>query len=85
LNIHGWRLSLEGVIHGVIRVNVRPLGHPQRTAAGDRIRAIVEQAIARAAPDADGVEVVGDVGGQPEGFVPLERLRSPGPHAGEVR
>jgi hypothetical protein len=84
----GFTLELLGAGEGVVRVGVMRTGDPKRAAAGGRLRAIIEQAIERAAPDAEGLELVGELGDLDEkraAFVPLDRLRTPGPAAGGDR
>lgn len=84
----GFALEFLGAVEGFVRVGVTRTGDPQRAAAGGRLRALVEQAIERAAPDAEGLELVGDLGDLEErraAFVPLDRLRTPGPVAGGDR
>lgn len=75
----GWALELVSSAGGVLRVGAVRSGDPKRIAAADRVRGLVEDAVERAAPDAEGLEFAGDlveVASPPEAFVPVERLRS---------
>jgi hypothetical protein len=81
----GWTLDLLDVAGGALRVRATRSGDPRRIATADRVRALVEQAVAQAAPDAERLEFegdLGDVGGHsPATFVSVERLRTPGPRS----
>ncbi len=82
ISASGWRLDLLAADEAILRVGVTRTGDAKRGAGGDRVRALIEQAIERAAPDAEGLAIVGDLGEDaPPDFVPLERLRSRGPAA----
>ncbi len=82
INASGWALKVLAVSEGVVRVSVTRTGDPKRSAAGDRIRALIEHAMDQAAPDAERLVLVGDLDESHAAFVPLDRLRSPGPTAG---
>jgi hypothetical protein len=83
----GWTFDLLDVGAGILRVRATRSGDARRLATADRVRALVEQAVAQAAPDAERLEFEGelaDVGGHsPATFVSVERLRTPGPRAGD--
>ncbi|HLK39949.1 MAG TPA: hypothetical protein VKU41_24505 [Polyangiaceae bacterium] len=74
---NGWRVAAIEVRRDVVRVTVMRSGDPRRAADSARMRSWVLDAIGRAAPDADAVELVGDLA-SPEatGLFPVERLRS---------
>jgi hypothetical protein len=75
----GWALELLGDAGGVLQIGAVRTGDPRRVASADRVRALVEEAVDRAAPDAEGLEFVGDVeevASQPQAFVSVEQLRS---------
>ncbi len=76
----GFRVELLGADEGVLRVGVTRSADAKRAAGGDRVRVLIEQAIEQAAPDAEGLVIVGDLGDEPD-FIPLDRLRTPGPAA----
>lgn len=80
----GWTSELLDAGGGILRVAIRRVGDPKRVATSDRVRALIEQAIEAAAPDAEGLEFSGDLDDDAAAdFIPLERLRSPGPAAGD--
>lgn len=74
----GWNCELLNAEGGVLRVAIRRTGDPARVATSNRVRELIEQALDQAAPDAEGLELSGDVDDARGAFVPLERLRSRG-------
>jgi hypothetical protein len=77
----GWTLELAGSSGAVVRVVASRVGDSKRAPKAEQVKALVEQAIEEAAPDAESVEVTALGEDAPEGFVPLERLTAPRPAA----
>jgi hypothetical protein len=79
----GWKIELVDARDGFLRVALTRVGDSKRAAMGARVRALIEQAIDEAAPDAEGLEISGGSGeGAVAAFIPIERLRIRGPVAG---
>jgi hypothetical protein len=75
----GWALELTGAEGGVVRVAARrlPGDDSRRTPSAQQVKALVEEAVEEAAPDAEGLEVTSQ-GEEPlQGFVPVARLTAP--------
>jgi hypothetical protein len=80
----GWRIELVDARDGFVRVALSRVGDAKRAAMGDRVRALIEQAIDEAAPEAAGLEISGGSGDDADAtFIPIERLRIRGPVAGD--
>jgi hypothetical protein len=73
----GWTAEVTANAAGVLLVTLTRAGDPRRTATAERVRALVEQAVLESAPDAEGLELAGDVLDDSEhGFVSVDRLRA---------
>jgi hypothetical protein len=81
----GWQLDLE-TNESRVRISMKRVGDPRRAVEGTRARFLVEQALEQAVPDADSVEIVGDLGERGESdFVPVNRLTAPAAAGGGLR
>lgn len=82
VSVSGWALELLDADEGRIRIGVTRTADAKRAAPADRVRSLLEQAIEQAAPDAAGLALIGQLEDEPRAaFVPLDRLRTPGPAA----
>jgi hypothetical protein len=72
----GWTVELTGVGDGAVLVAATrsALANSKRSPTAQQVRALVEEAIGEAAPDAEGVEVTAPEEEAAGGFVPIERL-----------
>jgi hypothetical protein len=72
----GWTLELTRVAGGVVQVAATPSrpGDSKRPPKVAQVRALIEEALEEAAPDAEGVDVSAPDEEGPGGFVPIERL-----------
>jgi hypothetical protein len=75
----GWTLELTGADGGIVRVAARrlPGGDSRRTPSAEQVKALVEEAVEEAAPDAEGLEVTAPGEDRLQGFVPVARLTAP--------
>jgi hypothetical protein len=82
ISASGWALALLDTDEGRVRIGVTRTGDAKRAVAADRVRSLIEQAIEQAAPDAEALTLIGQLEDEPRAvFIPLERLRTPGPAA----
>jgi hypothetical protein len=81
----GWQVDLEA--HDArLRVSMKRVGDPRRAAEGARARSLVVLALEQAAPDAEEVEIVGDLDDDAgSDFVPLRRLTASAAASGGPR
>jgi len=77
----GWTLELAEPPGSIVHVVASRVGDSKRAPKAEQVKALVEQAIEEAAPDAEGVEVTALGEDALEGFVPVERLTAPRPAA----